>query len=86
MPRGYGLTDIYKVSVTNHEDYGIPVNLGKPINTEGKEMFPYVDKNGTLYFASNGHLGLGALDIFESKEENNAFSVPVNLGKPINSA
>ena len=85
MPNGHGLTDIYKVSILeNHKKYGTPKNLGKPINTEGREMFPYVDKNNTLYFSSNGHLGLGALDIFESKTENNEFSQPVNLGKPIN--
>ena len=85
MPNGYGLTDIYKVSVQDHKEYGVPENLGKPINTEGREMFPYVDKEDTMYFASNGHLGLGALDIFESKRESNTFTTPVNLGTPINS-
>lgn len=85
MPNGYGLTDIYKVSVANHQEYGTPENLGASINTEGREMFPFVDKNNTLYFSSNGHLGLGALDVFESKVVNNKFSNPVNLGIPINS-
>lgn len=85
MPNGFGLTDIYKVSVSNHKEYGAPENLGKKINTEGKEMFPYVDKKHTLYFSSNGHLGLGALDVFESKTTNNQFSAPVNLGAPVNS-
>ena len=85
MPNGYGLTDIYKVSVLEGKEYGEPENLGKPINTEGREMFPYLDKDDTMYFASNGHLGLGALDIFESKKEATNFSEPVNLGTPINS-
>jgi len=85
MPNGFGSTDIYKVSVNeDHTQYGVPENLGKTINTEGKEMFPYIGSNNTMYFASNGHLGLGALDVFESKIENNIFSKPVNLGKPIN--
>ena len=86
MPNGYGLTDIYKVSVIDHKEFGEPINLGKPINTEGREMFPFIDQNNTMYFASNGHLGLGALDVFESKLEGDQFSTPVNLGKPINSA
>jgi len=85
MPGGLGATDIYKVSVTNHETYGEPINLGKTINTEGKEMFPYVDQNNTLYFSSNGQLGLGALDVFESKIQGDQFTKPNNLGTPINS-
>lgn len=87
MPNGHGLTDIYKVAILQgHQAFGEPENLGKSINTEGKEMFPFVDKNHTMYFASNGHLGLGALDVFESKySESGAFSEPVNIGTPINS-
>jgi len=85
MPGGVGMTDLYKVSISdNHKTYGTPVNLGKTINTEGKEMFPYVGENNTLYFSSNGHLGLGALDIFESKVSGDSFTEPVNLAKPIN--
>lgn len=84
MPNGFGGTDLYKVSVSSDNTYGEPKNLGKTINTEGREMFPFVNSDGTLFFASDGHLGLGALDIFESKLENGNYSSPVNLGSPIN--
>ncbi|CAM1355907.1 MULTISPECIES: OmpA family protein [Tenacibaculum] len=84
MPNGYGGTDIYKVAIEADGSYGKPENLGETINTEGREMFPFAGKDNRLYFASNGHLGLGALDIFESKIENNTYSDPVNLGAPVN--
>ncbi len=84
MPNGYGGTDIYKVAIEVDGSYGQPENLGATINTEGREMFPFVGKDNRLYFASNGHLGLGALDVFESKIENNTYSDPVNLGAPVN--
>ena len=85
MPGGYGGTDVYVVEV-NGGRWGTPVNLGKEINTEGNEMFPFCDDSGNLYFASDGHEGLGGLDMFfvEMKE-----SIPTgevtNLGAPINS-
>lgn len=86
MPGGYGATDIYKVAIYADNKFGNPENLGGVINTEGREMFPYVDKNHIMYFASDGHLGLGALDIFESrKEENEGFTKPKNLKAPFNS-
>ncbi|WP_159801525.1 OmpA family protein [Flavobacterium sp. MK4S-17] len=85
-PGGYGETDIYKVEITGDNTYGKPINLGSEINTPGKEMFPFIMGN-TLYFSSNGHYGYGGLDVFESSiEENNNFSIPQNLGKPINSS
>ncbi len=85
MPGGYGETDIYAVAINNGGTYGEPVNLGPTINTSGKEMFPFVSSD-KLYFASNGHYGLGGLDIFEStiQDEMN-FTAPKNLGKPVNS-
>ena len=86
MPGSIGQTDLYKVNISDdHNTYSEPVNLGSTINTEGKEMFPYIGHNNTLYFSSNGLLGLGALDVFESKIENGSFSEPVNLGVPVNS-
>ncbi|MDC1161970.1 OmpA family protein [Tenacibaculum sp.] len=85
MPYGFGATDIYKVDILGGNNYGDPRNLGKDINTEGREMFPFVGNDNTLYFSSDGHLGLGALDVFESKITENKFSKPVNLGIPINS-
>ncbi|CAL2088743.1 OmpA family protein [Tenacibaculum sp. 190524A02b] len=85
MPAGFGATDIYKVAILGGDKYGDVINLGKEINTEGREMFPYVGTNNTLYFASDGHLGLGALDVFESKIIEGKLTEPVNLGAPINS-
>ncbi|WP_408024384.1 OmpA family protein [Tenacibaculum sediminilitoris] len=86
MPNGFGLTDIYKVSILENDTYSTPENLGAEINTEGREMFPFVTKDKTLYFASDGHLGLGALDVFESKMQDKTYTNPKNLGVPINSS
>ena len=86
MPGGYGSADIYKVSINGNDTYGIPENLGPIINTEGRETFPFISHDNILYFASNGHLGLGGLDVFESKLVNNQFTKPKNLAKPINSS
>ncbi len=85
MPGGYGGTDIYVVEVRDGQ-WGTPVNLGKDINTEGNEMFPYLDENAHLYFSSDGHEGIGGLDIFyvEMKDGLPARGVE-NLGAPINS-
>lgn len=85
MPGGYGGTDLY-YSVRSGNQWTRPVNLGKKINTEGNEKFPYWAKDGTLYFASNGYAGLGGLDIFEVKlKDVQPQSAPRNLGTPINS-
>ncbi len=84
MPEGYGGTDLYKVTVNDDGTFGNPENLGSSINTEGREMFPFVGSDNRLYFSSDGHLGLGALDVFESTYDGTAFSKPVNLGAPIN--
>lgn len=85
MPGGYGGTDIYVVEYNNGQ-WGTPVNLGKDINTEGNEMFPYVDGNGNIYFASDGHEGLGGLDIFFAElKDGVAYKGVENLGAPINS-
>lgn len=67
MPGGYGGADIYKVSIKGNNSYGNPENLGPVINTEGRESFPFISHDNTLYFASDGHLGLGGLDVFEFK-------------------
>jgi outer membrane protein OmpA-like peptidoglycan-associated protein len=79
-PGGFGGTDLYVVDFEDGK-WGQPVNLGKALNTEGNEMFPYVDGGGTLYFASDGHEGLGGLDIFAVKDGRTV----ENLGAPINS-
>jgi len=83
MPGSIGSTDIFVVDILDNETYGNPKNLGPAINTSGREMFPYVTKD-RFYFSSDGHLGLGGLDVFESTYED-GFSNPNNLGKPLNS-
>jgi outer membrane protein OmpA-like peptidoglycan-associated protein len=85
MPGGYGGTDIYKTSRDEKGEWGIPVNLGDKINTEGDEMFPFLeDKSGTFFFSSNGRFGLGGLDIFISTLNGSEFSQPYNAGYPLN--
>lgn len=85
MPGSLGNSDLYKVSIDSNGKFGTPENLGPSINTEGRETFPFVDKDNNLFFASDGHPGLGGLDIFEAKFTNNAYEKPVNVGKPLNS-
>jgi outer membrane protein OmpA-like peptidoglycan-associated protein len=78
-----GKTDVFYSDLKNGE-WQAPVNFER-INTEGEEMFPFVSKDNRLYFASNGRLGLGGLDIYyiNLNDEN---SIPVNVGAGINSA
>lgn len=85
MPNGTGGTDLYKVTRENKSsEWGTPINLGKNVNTEGNEMFPFISTNGKLYFSSDGHIGLGGLDVFSySVHEEN--SIPKNLGYSLNS-
>lgn len=85
MPGGYGLFDIYKAAINEDGTLGEPVNLGQQINTEGQEMFPFIGDDGTIYFSSNGHLGLGGLDVFFTKEIDGKLAPIRNVGIPINS-
>lgn len=86
MPGGFGATDIYKTAILGNNEFGTPVNLGERINTSDKEMFPFIGEDNTLYFSSNGHLGLGLLDIFQSKiSQDSIYAKVVNLGEPFNS-
>jgi len=85
MPGGLGLSDLYVVDVLADGKYGTPVNLGPNINTEGRESFPFISKNGDLYFSSDGHQGLGGLDVFVCENVEGRFSRPINLGVPLNS-
>ena len=88
MPGTLGGSDIFVVDINKDGTYGTPQNLGNKINTEGRENFPFVSENGTLYFSSDAHLGLGGLDVFEFKNIDNISSsneMPYNVGKPINS-
>ncbi|MGM9509978.1 OmpA family protein [Larkinella sp. GY13] len=85
MPGGFGGTDIYVVEFKDGQ-WSSPVNMGKEINTEGNEMFPFVDENSNLYFSSDGHEGLGGLDLFYAElREGIAFKGVQNMGYPINS-
>lgn len=85
MPGGQGMSDIYKVSVNQDGSFGTPMNLGAGINTEGREGFPSVDTNGTLYFSSDGHMGIGMLDVFKAEAAGNGFGEVKNMGKGVNS-
>ncbi len=86
MPGSYGESDIFKVAINNDGTYGTPVNLGNIINTEARETFPYVTSENVLYFSSDGHPGLGGLDIFATKISNSQYiGTVLNVGKPVNS-
>ncbi|GAA4237100.1 OmpA family protein [Postechiella marina] len=82
---GYGSFDLYYVTIDIDGFMGEPVNLGSTINTVNREHFPFISNKGHLFFASNGHLGLGMLDNFVSELVNGNFTKPINLGVPINS-
>jgi outer membrane protein OmpA-like peptidoglycan-associated protein/tetratricopeptide (TPR) repeat protein len=87
MPGTYGDSDLFKVSINLDGTCSIPENLGNLINTEGRESFPFVSSDNELYFASDGHPGLGGLDIFVTKvEKHNDFEDILNVGEPINSS
>ena len=85
MPDSNGLSDLYVIDVYEDGSFGHPKNLGDKINTEGRETFPYISDSGRLYFASDGHVGLGGLDIFVAVPDFIGFSQPFNVGKPVNS-
>lgn len=86
MPGGFGGADLYKVDLMTSGGFGKPMNLGKEFNTEGQEMFPWMSNDGNLFFSSNGHIGLGGLDVFVmTADKNGQFSQLLNAGKPLNS-
>ncbi|WP_075343199.1 OmpA family protein [Tenacibaculum agarivorans] len=84
-PGGFGLTDLYKVTIYEDGTYGKPENLGKHINTEKREMFPFIAKDSTLYFSSDGYKNLGLLDIFKSNFLKDSLAEVTNIGAPFNS-
>ena len=85
MPSSLGSFDIYYVDILEDGTFGQPVNLGNNVNTPHREQFPFIDQTHTLYFASDGHQGLGNLDIFMSNSYNGVYAKPINLGETINS-
>jgi outer membrane protein OmpA-like peptidoglycan-associated protein len=84
-PGGYGESDLYQVAINEDGTFGTPENLGDTINTEANEGFPFVSAD-LLYFASNGQLGLGGLDLFVAPISGSSFGNVRNLGVPINSS
>ena len=87
MPGTIGQSDIFKVTINSDGTFGTPVNLGKTINTEGRKTFPFVSADNELYFASDGHPGLGGLDVFVSEEmSDGTYKSAQNVGEPLNSS
>lgn len=84
MPGGLGEMDLY-VSHKTGESWGPPINLGEEVNTEGCEVFPFIDAQGMLWFASNGLPGLGGYDVFFTRKKSRVWEGPENIGKPVNS-
>ena len=85
MPGSIGATDLFVVDVLGNGRFSEPKNLGPGINTERKEMFPFIN-NKKLYFSSNGHTGLGGLDVYEAAiNEEGGFHETINVGQPVNS-
>ncbi|GAB4519057.1 MAG: OmpA family protein [Allomuricauda sp.] len=85
-PGTLGESDIWYVDILNANEYSKPVNLGPSINTEQRETFPFISDSNILFFSSDGHVGLGGLDIYRVSSGNDFDSGGiVNLGKPINS-
>ena len=81
---GYGNFDIYSAPIDENGSVGDATNLGQKLNTEGQEMFPFISANNTLYFSSNGHLGLGGLDVFFAKIVDGKVGPIRNVGIPVN--
>ena len=85
MQGSYGDSDLYKSEILADGSIGQPVNLGRAINTPGRESFPFVSADNELYFATDARQGLGGLDVFVCKiNADGSFTTPVNVGAPIN--
>ncbi len=85
MPGGIGGTDIYYTQKQKNGTWGKPVNVGKPVNTIGNELFPFISDDSVLYFSSNMHPGMGKLDIFSTRQVSDSlWAEPANMRPPIN--
>jgi outer membrane protein OmpA-like peptidoglycan-associated protein/tetratricopeptide (TPR) repeat protein len=85
MPGSYGMSDLWYVALNEDGSYGAPINLGPDINTEAKEGFPFISSSNKLYFSSNGHTGLGGLDVYVTQIDNDGNPGKIlNLGEPTN--
>ncbi len=86
MPGSYGQSDLFKVQINEDGTFGNPENLGAAVNTPGKETFPFVTDENEIYFASNGHPGLGGLDVFVAKiNKDGSVDEIQNVGADVNS-
>ena len=84
-PGGFGGTDLYYCERMETGDWSEPKNLGAGVNSQGNEMTPYVHKDGTLFFSSDGHFGIGGMDLFMCTMNGTEANEVFNLGAPINS-
>ncbi|MNV16605.1 Photosystem I chlorophyll a apoprotein A2 [compost metagenome] len=84
-PGGLGGADLYKVAILDNGTFGEMINLGNKINTEGQEMFPFIDSEERLFFSTDGHPGLGGLDVFVAFQDKGVIGKIHNLGLPVNS-
>jgi len=84
MGGGQGGMDIWYCKLDPSGAWGTPVNMGDKVNTKGNELFPSITADNILYFASNGHEGLGGLDIYESKIKEDKAGKVYNMGRPVN--
>jgi len=86
MPGTLGESDIFRVNINSDGSYGTPENLGKTINTAGRETFPFVTDDNEIYFASDTHSGLGGLDVFVAQiNPDGTFGKVQNVGADVNS-
>ena len=86
-PGGKGRRDIWRSEQTPAGEWTEPVNLGEPVNTSANEASPFIHPNGqSLFFASEGHVGMGGYDLFVADKEPSGWSAPTNLGYPINTS
>ena len=87
MPGGQGGKDIWMMKKVKRDEWSTPINLGDQINTPGDELYPFIHPNGDLYFASNGHIGMGGMDIFKADFDDDGTLISVsNMKSPINSS
>lgn len=84
-PGGYGGVDLYMVKRENGK-WGQPVNMGPEVNSEGDELFPTFNRTGNLFFASDGHVGYGGLDLYTADYEDDRWKNSTNMGAGINSS
>ena len=87
MPGTTGESDLWYVDIYKDGSYGDPINLGQKVNTEGRESFPYIAGDSTLYFSSDALIGFGGFDVFKAELSDSGIARdPENMGLPINSA